>query len=51
MFGCCFHGVVDLVQFIYVTSLVLEASDRFRGLSAMTYLWPLVLWGTCMKTS
>jgi hypothetical protein len=25
------HGVVDLVQSTYITSLVLETSDRFKG--------------------
>jgi hypothetical protein len=29
--GRRFHGVVDLVQSTYVTSLVLEASDHFKG--------------------
>jgi hypothetical protein len=31
-----FHGVVDLFQSTCVTSLVLEASDRFKGSMAMT---------------
>jgi hypothetical protein len=29
-----FHGAVDLVQFTYGTSLVLEASDRLKGSTA-----------------
>jgi hypothetical protein len=31
----CFHEVVDLVQSIYVTSLMLEASDQFKGSTAI----------------
>jgi hypothetical protein len=34
--GRRFHGVVDLVQSTYVTSLALEASNRFRGSKATT---------------
>jgi hypothetical protein len=30
-----FHGVVDLVQSTYFTSLMLEASDEFKGSTTM----------------
>jgi hypothetical protein len=46
--GRHFHGVVDLVQSMHATSLVLEASNRFKGSMKMI---SLVLRGTCMKTS
>jgi hypothetical protein len=46
------YGVVDLVRFTRVTSLVLEASDRFKGSEATTSaLGRLVLKDTCTKTS
>jgi hypothetical protein len=32
--GRHFHGVVDLIQSTYVTSLVLEDSDLFKGSTA-----------------
>jgi hypothetical protein len=34
--GSCFYGVVDLVQSTHVIGLVLEDSDQFKGLMAMT---------------
>jgi hypothetical protein len=33
--GRRFHGLVDLVQSMYGTSLVLEALDRFKGSTTM----------------
>jgi hypothetical protein len=48
--GRRFHGVVDLVQSTCVTVLVLEASDRFKSLTAAGSR-ALVLRGTCTKTS
>jgi hypothetical protein len=33
--GRCFHGVVDLIQSMYFTSLMLEASDQYKGSMAM----------------
>jgi hypothetical protein len=46
--GRRFHGVVDLVQSMYFTSLVLEASDQFKGLTVT--ILALRLSGTCTKT-
>jgi hypothetical protein len=34
--GRRFRGVVDLVRFMYVTSFMLEASNRFKGSKATT---------------
>jgi hypothetical protein len=35
-FGCCFHGVVDLVQTTCAIGFVLQPPDQFKGLMAKT---------------
>jgi hypothetical protein len=51
LFGRCFPRLVDLVQSMYVISLVLEASDQFKGLRATTSSLAAGPSGTCTKTS
>jgi hypothetical protein len=43
--GCGLHGVVDVVQSMCVTGLVLQVSDRFKGSITTTFAlgrWSLV---------
>jgi hypothetical protein len=47
--GHRFHGVVNLVESTYFTSLVLEALDQFND--SMVTILTLGLSGTCTKTS
>jgi hypothetical protein len=54
LFVCCSFGVVDPVQSIQGTGLVLENSDQIKGSMTTTSAlgrWSLLLSGTCMKTS